>query len=159
MTKDVLKVLRRIGIPAKANDNLYERISDIAEHTPIVDNVRLGMICDPEVLMNSVEKACQGLLDALLIDTENDHNTKDTARRMAKMYITEVYKGRYTPRPSITTFDNVRNIDQMYTVGPATVRSACSHHNVPMIGQVWYGVLLEEKGRVLGLSKFVRLAD
>lgn len=102
-------------------------------------------------------EACHQLLKALRIGI--DHNTEMTAVRMARMYIHEVFKGRYEPMPSITTFPNKDNIDQLYTVGPVTIRSTCSHHFVPIIGQAWFGVLPSPHGRVLGLSKFARIAD
>ena len=97
------------------------------------------------------------LLDALVIDVENDHNTIDTAKRVAKMYVQEVFKGRYLPQPKITDFPNVKDLDQIYTIGPITVRSACSHHLVPIIGHAWIGVIPSD--RVIGISKFNRLTD
>lgn len=106
---------------------------------------------------NSVKEACEQLLDALMI--QRDHNTKNTAQRMAKMFVREVFRGRYEPMPVITTFPNYNNIDQFYTVGPVTIRSCCSHHFVPIIGQAWFGVLPTPECRMLGLSKFARLAD
>lgn len=111
------------------------------------------------LIEHDVEEACIALLNALRIDTENDHNTKHTAKRMAKMYVHEVLNGRFYSPPSITEFPNVKNIDQIYTVGPITVNSTCSHHFVPIIGQAWIGVLPNPDGRVLGLSKFKRITD
>lgn len=110
-------------------------------------------------VQNRVEEACANLLAALLIDTHEDHNTKDTAKRMAKMYVKEVFAGRFTPKPEITDFPNVKNIDQVYTIGPIKIRSTCSHHFVPILGEAWIGILPHHDGRVLGLSKFKRLAD
>lgn len=104
-----------------------------------------------------VRKACHSLLKAL--DIGIDHNTQDTAVRMAKMFVHEVFRGRYYPMPDVTTFPNHSSIDQLYTVGPVTIRSCCSHHFVPIMGQAWFGVLPSPKSHVLGLSKFARLAD
>lgn len=157
-----LKELVNAGIPLRANDNLCANFSSYIDthHRNVINGTVLPLCIDEEMLISRVEKACQGLLEALFIDTENDHNTKDTARRMAKMYVTEVFKGRYQPMPSITAFPNVKNVDQIYTVGPATIRSACSHHMVPIMGEAWIGILPEKTdGKVLGLSKFVRLAE
>lgn len=106
-----------------------------------------------------VEDICEELLSALQINWKNDHNMKETPLRMARMYINEVFKGRYTAMPELKSFPNVKNVDQIYTVGPITVRSTCSHHMVPIIGQAWLGMLPHAHGRVLGLSKFVRLTD
>lgn len=124
-----------------ANDNL-------AEH------LKTG---DIHGIESDVKAAVQDLLEALIIDTENDHNTQDTAQRVAKMLVHEVFKGRYLPAPTITDFPNVKALDQIYTVGPITVRSACSHHLVPILGEAWIGVLPSD--RVIGLSKFTRLTE
>lgn len=128
----------------KANENVWDEIA--------------GIRGDDKMYYDTVD-ACQNLLTALGIDTENDHNTQDTAKRMAKMYLYEVFAGRYEPKPSITSFPNTKNIDQIYVVGPIKIRSTCSHHFVPILGEAWIGILPHADGRVLGLSKFKRLAD
>ena len=65
----------------KANDTIYDGLGDLQD------------------IENNVTEAFQGVLDALLIDTKNDHNTKDTARRVAKMFVHEIFRGRYYPPP------------------------------------------------------------
>jgi GTP cyclohydrolase I len=112
-----------------------------------------------EKLLDEVEVKMQGVLDSLVIDTEGDHNTGDTARRVAKMYINEVFKGRYVHAPAITEFPNAEHLNELMIVGPITVRSACSHHFCPVIGKVWIGVLPNEHTNVIGLSKYARLAE
>jgi GTP cyclohydrolase I len=101
-----------------------------------------------EKLLDEVTEKMQGVLDAMVIDTENDHNTGDTARRVAKMYLKEVFNGRYVKAPSITEFPNAEHLNELMIVGPITVRSACSHHFCPVIGRI-----------VIGLSKYARLAE
>jgi GTP cyclohydrolase I len=110
-------------------------------------------------LLDEVEVKMQGVLDSLVIDTQNDHNTGNTARRVAKMYLNEVFRGRYVPAPAITEFPNAEHLNELMIVGPITVRSACSHHFCPVIGQVWIGVLPNEHTNVIGLSKYARLAE
>ena len=112
-----------------------------------------------EALLDEVEHKMQGVLDSLVIDTVNDHNTGDTARRVAKLYIKEVFQGRYVKAPPITEFPNVEHLNELMIVGPITVRSACSHHLCPVIGKVWIGVLPNEHTNVIGLSKYARLAE
>jgi GTP cyclohydrolase I len=73
------------------------------------------------------------------------------------MYLKEVFAGRYDAQPKITDFPNAKSLDQVYTLGPITVRSACSHHMVPITGRCWIGILPSD--RVIGISKFVRLAN
>lgn len=112
-----------------------------------------------ERLLDEVAEKMKGVLESLVIDTNSDHNTNDTARRVAKMYVKEVFGGRYVDQPKITEFPNAEHLNELMIVGPITVRSACSHHFCPVIGKVWIGVLPNEHTNVIGLSKYVRLAD
>ncbi len=114
---------------------------------------------DLEALLDEVEAKMQGVLDALVIDTDNDHNTSSTARRVAKMYLNEVFRGRYVQSPTVTEFPNAEHLNELMIVGPITVRSACSHHFCPVIGKIWIGVLPNEHTNVIGLSKYARLAE
>lgn len=110
-------------------------------------------------LLDEVAAKMGGVLDALVIDTESDHNTQDTARRVAKMYVNEVFKGRYVAQPAVTEFPNVEHLNELMIIGPITVRSACSHHFCPIIGRVWIGLMPNEHSNLIGLSKYVRLTD
>jgi len=112
-----------------------------------------------EKLLDEVEVKMQTVLDSLVIDTAGDHNTNNTARRVAKMYVNEVFKGRYVQPPSITEFPNAEHLNELMIVGPITVRSACSHHFCPVIGKIWIGVMPNEHTNVIGLSKYARLAE
>ena len=112
-----------------------------------------------ELLLDEVEQKMKGVLSSLVIDTDNDHNTDDTARRVAKMYVQEVFRGRYVAAPTITEFPNAEHLNELMIVGPITVRSACSHHFCPVIGKIWIGVLPNEHTNVIGLSKYARLAE
>ena len=112
-----------------------------------------------ELLLDEVEQKMHGVLSSLVIDTENDHNTDETARRVAKMYLAEVFRGRYVSAPAITEFPNAEHLNELMIVGPITVRSACSHHLCPVIGKIWIGVLPNEHTNVIGLSKYARLAE
>jgi GTP cyclohydrolase IA len=112
-----------------------------------------------EKLLDEVAGHMKGVLQSMVIDTDHDHNTGDTARRVAKMYINEVFNGRYVKAPSITEFPNAEHLNELMIVGPITVRSACSHHFCPVIGKVWIGILPNEHTNVIGLSKYARLAE
>jgi GTP cyclohydrolase IA len=111
------------------------------------------------LLLDEVEVKMQGVLESLVIDTDNDHNTTNTARRVAKMYLNEVFKGRYVKGPDVTEFPNAEHLNELMIVGPITVRSACSHHFCPVIGKVWIGVMPNEHTNVIGLSKYARMAE
>jgi len=122
----------------------------------IAEFIRPGEL---EQLLDEVEEKMKGVLSSLVIDTERDHNTDNTARRVAKMYLQEVFNGRYVSAPTITEFPNAEHLNELMIVGPITVRSACSHHLCPVIGQIWIGVLPNEHTNVIGLSKYARLAE
>lgn len=124
-----------------ANDNIHEFIED----PPELDEIQ-----------EKIEGHFQAILDAMSIDTYNDHNTKETAKRVAKMYVREIFAGRFVPMPRVTAFPNV-GYDQLYITGPIKIRSTCAHHFLPIIGNCWIGIKPGEK--VVGLSKFNRLID
>ena len=110
-------------------------------------------------LLAEVEGKMKGVLESLVIDTESDHNTQDTARRVAKMYLNEVFRGRYVAVPPVTEFPNAEHLNELMIVGPITVRSACSHHLCPILGKLWIGVMPNEHSNLIGLSKYARLAE
>jgi GTP cyclohydrolase I len=114
---------------------------------------------DLDGLLDEVEEKFRGVLESLVIDTVSDHNTQDTARRVAKMYLTEVFKGRYAPQPQVTEFPNVEALNELMIVGPIKVRSACSHHFCPIMGRLWIGLMPNEHSNLIGLSKYSRLAE
>ena len=112
---------------------------------------------DVTKIERNVEKRFQKVLEALLIDTANDHNTKETAKRVAKMLVREVFAGRYEPKPRVTSFPNANQYDELYVTGPIKIRSTCAHHFQPIVGNAWIGVFPGKE--VIGLSKFNRLVD
>lgn len=146
------------GVPI--SQKIRERIQAAGQRFHSNDNI--AEFIHPgelEGLLNEVTQRMQGVLDSLVIDTQNDHNTQETARRVAKMYVQEVFKGRYVQAPSVTDFPNAERLNELMVVGPITVRSACSHHLCPVIGQLWIGILPNAKSNVIGLSKYARLAE
>jgi GTP cyclohydrolase I len=122
----------------------------------IADHIAPGEL---EALQAEVADKMLAVLHSLVIDTDSDHNTRDTARRIARMYVNEVFRGRYAPQPSVTEFPNVERLNELMIVGPITVRSACSHHLCPILGKVWIGVLPNEHSNLIGLSKYARLTE
>jgi GTP cyclohydrolase IA len=110
-------------------------------------------------LTREVEQKMRAVLESLVIDVEHDHNTRETARRVAKMYVTEVFKGRYLPIPRVTEFPNAEHLNELMIMGPVTVRSACSHHLCPIMGRLWIGVMPNKDSDLIGLSKYSRISD
>lgn len=112
-----------------------------------------------DLLLEEVATSMQRVLETLVIDTQSDHNTQGSARRVAKMYLNEVFRGRYHAAPSVTEFPNAASLNELMIVGPMTVRSACSHHLCPIMGRLWVGVMPNQRSNLIGLSKYSRLAD
>src|SRR2546421_299734 len=110
-------------------------------------------------MMASAAAKLEELFDVLHIDHRSDHNTKDTPRRVAKMLIEEVLRGRYNAPPAITEFENVERYDQLIVTGPIEVRSTCAHHLMPIFGEAFIGVLPSPEGKIIGLSKYDRIVD
>ena len=147
-----------VGTPMSVK--IRERI--VSAHRRFNANDNISDFIEPgelDKLLDEVEGKMQSVLESMVIDTASDHNTNNTARRVAKMYLNEVFKGRYVPQPPITEFPNAEHLNELMIVGPITVRSACSHHLCPVIGQIWIGVLPNEHTNVIGLSKYARLAE
>ena len=122
----------------------------------IADFIEAGEL---EALLEEVTGKMKGVLESLVIDTESDHNTQDTARRVAKMYLNEVFRGRYVPPPAVTEFPNAEHLNELMIVGPISIRSACSHHFCPIMGRLWIGLMPNENSNLIGLSKYTRLAE
>jgi GTP cyclohydrolase I len=135
--------LASAGCRYHANDN-------IAAH------IRAGEL---DELKAEVQVHLQKVLEALVIDTRSDHNTNETAKRVAKMYFDEVFRGRYVAMPAVTEFPNFSRLNELMIVGPITVRSACSHHLCPILGRIWIGILPNEHSNLIGLSKYARICD
>ena len=143
-----------------ASDRIRYRLISAGHRYHANDNIA-DFIEDGELdeLQDEVQARLQEVLHALVIDTDSDHNTRGTARRVAKMFVREVFAGRYAPAPAVTAFPNVSQLNELMIVGPLKVRSACSHHLCPILGQVWIGVLPNAQSDLIGLSKYARLAE
>ena len=143
-----------------ASTRIRARISRAGQRFHANDNIAAFLEPgDLDALIDEVEGKMKGVLESLVIDTESDHNTQDTARRVAKMYIKEVFRGRYMPPPPVTEFPNAERLNELMIVGPITVRSACSHHFCPIMGRLWIGLMPNEHSNLIGLSKYSRLAE
>jgi GTP cyclohydrolase IA len=140
--KEISEIIRErillAGDKFHCNDNISNHVSEQ----------------DLDLLVDEVTEKMESVLKSLVIDTEHDHNTKDTARRVAKMFIKETFGGRYRPAPRVTAFPNI-GYKSLYTTGPISIRSTCAHHLQNIVGKCWVGVIPEKE--VIGLSKFNRL--
>jgi len=151
---------KRLGTERPVSDRIRNRLRQARKRFNANDNI--AAFIEPgemELLLDEVAGKMRGVLESLVIDTETDHNTQDTARRVAKMYLTEVFQGRYQPAPPVTEFPNVTGLTELMIVGPITVRSACSHHFCPIMGRLWIGLMPNQHSNLIGLSKYARLAE
>lgn len=144
-------------------NNLYTPISNIVRNRIVSANRRFhcndnisDFINEEEIelLVDEVAEKFERVLNSLIIDIENDHNTQETARRVAKMFVKETFSGRYRPIPKVTAFPNL-GYKSLYTTGPISIRSTCAHHFQNIVGKCWVGIVPDQE--VIGLSKFNRI--
>ncbi len=142
----------------KFSDEVRQRMETI-KHKHFANDTIYAYLDEDDVqkIEDEVTEAFQGVLKALIINIDDDHNSLDTARRVAKMYVREIFKGRYSPPPDITAFPNAKQYDQLYMTGPISVDSTCAHHFQPISGKCYIGIFPGKK--VIGLSKFNRMVD
>tara|TARA_R110000764_G_scaffold71241_2_gene146866 strand:- start:33 stop:719 length:687 start_codon:yes stop_codon:yes gene_type:complete len=144
MNRDVSKIIRdRVehdGNRYYAADNISEFIED-------------GEL---ELLIDEVAGKFEGVLQSLIIDTEDDPNSTGTSKRLAKMYVNEIMSGRYYPAPRVTSFPNDGKYDQLIVVR-SDIKSMCSHHHQPVSGVCYIACMPGD--RVIGLSKYTRIAQ
>jgi GTP cyclohydrolase IA len=125
------------------NEALDEPLDDVERHS----------------MISAAARKLEELFDILRIDHENDHNTRETPRRVAKMFVDELLQGRYTAPPRITEFENVEAYDQLIVTGPVELRSMCAHHLMPIYGSAYIGILPSADGKIIGLSKYDRIVN
>jgi len=133
----------KLHIPRRANESLSESLS----------------ASERAVMIEAATSQMEGLFHILRIDHRDDHNTRDTPQRVARMLVEETLAGRFSPPPQVTTFDNAQGFEGMIVTGPLEVRSTCAHHLMPIIGEAYIGILPSASGRIVGLSKYDRVVD
>jgi GTP cyclohydrolase I len=142
VSEEIRSHLKRNNKRYWAGDNISEYVTDK----------------DKELLVDELTEKFEGVLDSLVIDRENDPNSRGTARRLAKMYIYEIMSGRYEAAPDATAFPN--DSEDRYTgmlVVRSELRSMCSHHHQPVSGVAYIGIIAAQK--LIGLSKYTRIAQ
>ena len=88
----------------------------------------------------------------------NDDSLKDTPKRVAKMYIDEIFSGlNPSHKPEMTLFENKYQYNQMLIEKNITFYSNCEHHFVPIIGRAHLAYI--SSGKVIGLSKLNRIVQ
>ena len=135
-----------------ARDLKLARLCNEALAEPMAEAEREAMIA-------AAAQKVEELFDVLRIDHRNDHNTRETPQRVAKMFVEEILQGRYTAPPRITEFDNAQAYDQLIVTGPLEIRSMCAHHLMPIYGHAVIGILPAADGKIIGLSKYDRIVE
>ena len=140
VSKTIIERLKTNNVRYFASDNISQHISE-QEHQDLIDEL--------------TEKF-EAVIDSLLIDRENDPNSKDTPRRLAKMYYNEIMGGRYEAEPKVTAFPNDDAYEQLIVIR-SDIKSMCSHHHQPVQGVCYIACMPGEE--VIGLSKYTRIAQ
>jgi GTP cyclohydrolase I len=155
---DAKRELTDAGEPVSAR--IRGRLRKAGRRFPANDNIS-AFIGSGELdrLLEEVAGKMETVLESLVIDTSSDHNTRNSARRVAKMYLNEVFRGRYLPRPPVTEFPNITSLSELMIIGPVTIWSACSHHLCPIMGRLWIGLMPNQHSSLIGLSKYARLSE
>lgn len=87
-----------------------------------------------------------------------DDSLKGTPKRVAKMYIEEIFSGLNPKnKPKVALFDNKYQYNQMLVEKNITFYSNCEHHFVPIIGKAHIAYI--SSGKVIGLSKLNRIVE
>jgi GTP cyclohydrolase I len=134
---------RDLGLPKLCNEALDQPVGEAEQAS----------------MITAAAQKVEELFDILRIDHRNDHNTRDTPQRVAKMFVEEILQGRFAAPPKITEFDNAQAYDQLIVTGPIELRSMCAHHLMPIYGHATIGILPAADGKIIGLSKYDRIVD
>lgn len=143
----------------KTSKIIKQRIEDAGARYWAGDNIS-EFVKEDEIpkLIDELTVKFEDVLDSLIIDRSTDPNSKETGRRLAKMYVKELMQGRYYPMPNATAFPN--HTDDAYDgmlVVRAELKSMCSHHHQPVTGVAYIGIIAADK--LIGLSKYARIAQ
>lgn len=107
--------------------------------------------------INNIANHFYKIMEELGLDM-TDSSLKDTPKRVAKMYVNEVFRGlEPANKPKITTFEDQLNYKGLVQVKDIKVHSYCEHHFIPFIGTAKVAYIVDQ--RMLGLSKINRLVD
>lgn len=143
----------------KTSQKIKDRIEAAGARYWAGDNISEFILDgEKEELIVELTEQFNNVLDSLIIDRKNDPNSKETGKRLAKMYINELMSGRYKKRPDATAFPNhtAERYDGMLVVRSEII-SMCSHHHQPVKGVAYIGIIAADK--LIGLSKYTRIAQ
>ena len=124
------------------------------KNTPLRED---AFLLDDESKIDKIELHFQEIMKIIGLDLTDD-SLKNTPRRVAKMYVNEIFSGLNPDnKPDITLFKNKFEYNQMLVEKDINVQSYCEHHFVPIIGKAHIAYFSNE--HVIGLSKINRIVD
>jgi len=135
-------------------DELGDNHVSLSANNPVRDDA--FDITDDEKI-EKIKKDVESILITLGMDLTDD-SLKGTPNRVAKMFVTEIFRGlNPAKKPKASTFDNNYKYGEMLVEKNIIVYSTCEHHLLPIIGRAHVAYI--SNGRVIGLSKMNRIVE
>ena len=159
----IKETLEKMGDLAVSDTLIHEFVKDFfskvndqgAQLFDANGNISVGRE-ERDMMIGELTEKFGDIFNILRID-RNDPNSMNTPHRLAKMWVNELFAGRFEPAPKITVFPNRKQVDELIISRNITVMSVCSHHWQPISGTCAIGYIPGD--HVLGLSKFSRIVD
>lgn len=141
-----------------ADDELVDDIGDAHSASSIDTPMRPDAFdLDDDLKVDLIEEHFREIMNILGLDL-NDDSLSGSPRRVAKMYVKEIFRGlNPANKPKPTLFDNKFRYDEMLVEKDITVQTYCEHHFVPIIGKAHVAYI--SSGKVIGLSKLNRIVE
>ena len=137
-------------------EEIHQELMRLEVETPLWTSKGLLDLKDSSMI-ELITKDFQHIMETLGLDLSDD-SLQDTPKRVAKMYVDEIFYGLRTENfPKITVVENKFNYDEMLVEKGINVMSVCEHHFVGIVGQATIGYI--PNGNVVGLSKLNRIVD
>ena len=151
-------VLKQKEISEKLNGFSFEEVGDDHLFTGLQTPMKVDAfkISDQEK-KEKIASLFKEIMDVMGLDLTDD-SLKGTPKRVAKMYIDEIFSGlNPANKPKVALFDNKYQYNQMLVEKNITFYSNCEHHFVPIIGKAHVAYM--SSGKVIGLSKLNRIVQ
>ena len=156
-----MAIFAAVDIQMKIDKLLAEQLGDL-DHDHPFNSAETPLRADAfersdAEKIEAIEKKVWDILHLLGMDLTDD-SLKGTPKRVAKMFVNEIFGGLHPDRkPSASTFDNKYKYGQMLVEKNITVYSTCEHHLLPIVGKAHVAYI--SNGTVVGLSKMNRIVD
>ncbi|WP_299051292.1 GTP cyclohydrolase I FolE [uncultured Polaribacter sp.] len=151
-------IIKEKKVSEKLNGFTVEEVGDDHLYTGVETPMKKdAFILSDEDKKDKISKLFAEIMDVMGLDLTDD-SLKGTPKRVAKMYIDEIFSGlNPTNKPKPALFDNKYQYNQMLVEKNITFYSNCEHHFVPIIGKAHVAYI--SSGKVIGLSKLNRIVQ